>query len=84
MKAEDSHEDLKSIKLLKTPPTVSILMENFWSSSFDVLASKQLMHGRPGRVHGVKDNQVASAVVVTLKPNNSERVTGLLEVDGWQ
>ena len=84
MRIKDVHEDFKSIKLLKTPPAASVLVENFWSSSFDVFASEQLMHGRAGRVHGIKDNQVACAIVVTLKPNNSERVAGLLEVDRWQ
>lgn len=40
------------------------------------------MHRRAGRVHGIEDDKVTRTVAVAFEANDSDGVTGLLEIDG--
>jgi hypothetical protein len=79
----DSHEYLIGSVFLKLPSTTPIRIQNFRSSGPDVLPSEQLMHGRAGEIHGIKDDEVASAIEMTFETDNGNRMAGLLEID-WR
>lgn len=42
------------------------------------------MHSGSGRIHGIENHQVATAIVMAFESNNAERVPRLLEVNGGQ
>jgi len=58
----------------------SVSVQNFWSGSPDVLAAKQLMHGRACRVRRIEHDKVASTIASTFESNDGKGMSGLLKV----
>ena len=78
-----SHKDLKSSELPEMRRTSSIRMHDLRSCALDVLSADQLMHSWTCSVDGVEYHKVAAAVAAALETNDSNGVTGSLEIDRW-
>ena len=81
---EDLHEYLIRSIFFELPSTPSICVQNFWSSSSNVLPSEQFVHSRACEIHRIKNDEVASAVEMAFETDNGNGMAWLLEIDRWK